>query len=456
MMSKPARVGLLAAVALAAGNMIGTGVFTSLGFQIAGLGTEQSGNVFPILLLWVAGALIAFCGAVSYAELAAAFPRSGGEYNLLGRAYSPMFGFLGGWVSLVVAFPAPIALAAIAFGKYGGGPLGLDESAQKLLAVGAIAALCLVHCFSIRLSSRTQTVLTAFKVLLILAFIVCGLTFSSPNSGSLTWLPSAADVKWLGGPGGFEQLSRWFDALTWVLYAYSGWNAVCYITGELENPKRTLPLAMMLAALGVGLLYTLLNAAFLRAAPVAGLSGVMEVGVIAAEPLFGMTGARFMSGLIAFGLLSALSAMVWAGSRVAQTMGQDYPALAPLRLTSKAGVPVPAVIFQGLLSCGMVFSANPDAIMNYTGFCLQLILLLTAWAVVHVRIRQPELERPYRAWGYPFTPILFCLFVCLNLAAIRARHPHESVYGMGVLLLGAAFYFYARAGQRSTGPSAPA
>jgi len=419
-------------VAIVIGNMVGTGIFSSLGFQVPVL---PSG--FPILLLWLIGGVLAFCGAVNYAELAAAFPRSGGEYQLLSRIYHPGVGCVAGWISLLVGFPAPVAGAALVFGHHlcdiAG---GASDMVARLAAAGLIVLVTGAHLISVMFSGRFQWMATGCKLLLLCVLAAGG--FILAKAQPVSFLPVTGDAALIGS-GGF------FVSLIFVLYTYSGWNAACYIAGEVERPERNVPRALLLGTGVVTLLYLAVNAAMLYAVPMTELAkGGEHLGYVASIHTFGQTGGSMVAALIACGLASAVSAMTWAGPRVSQQMGADYPFLSFLARTNRGGVPVPAVLLQSLLALFMVFAFDVVAIMTRTMFLLEMVLLLTVWGVIHLRIQQPDLPRPYRAWGYPWTTVLFLVMTVFILAFILRTRPEDTRWGLGIVVVGTAFYFLFR------------
>ena len=232
--------------------MVGTGVFTSLGFQVLGIQSP-----FALLMLWIVGGLIALCGAVCYGELAAAMPRSGGEYHFLSQIYHPALGFLSGWVSATVGFAAPTALAALALGQYAKSVWPNLE--PTWLSVAVVLALALVHGLSTRAGSRLQVVITALKVAVLVVFIGAGAVVGEGQPLHLA--PAAADWQALLSPA-------FAISLVYVSYAYSGWNAAVYVTGEIHNPQRNLSRILLAGTAVVLLLYVGLNYVFLRSTPV--------------------------------------------------------------------------------------------------------------------------------------------------------------------------------------------
>ena len=427
--------------------MVGTGVFTSLGFQLLGI---QSG--FALLMLWVVGGGIALCGAVCYGELAAAMPRSGGEYHYLSQIYHPALGFLSGWVSATVGFAAPTALAALALGRYAqsvwpalAAPLlpGVACSGASVLAVGVVLALALVHGRSTRAGSRLQVVITTIKVVVLVVFIVVGLGAATPQP--LAFLPDAAGWRALLSPA-------FAVSLVYVSYAYSGWNAAAYLTGEIEQPQRNLSRILLSGTAVVLVLYVGLNFVFLRSTPVGWLKGQLEVGFISANYLFGPAWGRFAGAVIAGLLVSTISAMIFAGPRIVQTMGEDLPALRYLAVRTPAGIPRRALLLQVAITLAFILKPDFQAVLVYAGFVLNLFTFLTVLGVFVLRWRQPELPRPYRAWGYPVTPLIFLALSAWTLIFIVKDKPTESLYGLATVASGLLVYFLARRGR----PAPPA
>lgn len=416
---------LSGAIAIVVGNMIGVGVFTALGFQVTDL---PSG--FAILVLWITGGLVAFCGAACYAELVAMFPRSGGEYHLLRSAFHPLPGFLSGWTSMVAGFPAPVALAASAFGAYFSG--SVINADPTTLGIALILIVTAIHLVNVALSSRFQSFATLGKGLLIIALIIAGFSVGEPQP--VSFLPTMASDWQMLGSGGFA------IALMWVHYSYEGWNGAAYIAGEVRNPQRNVPIALMSGTGIVMLLYIGINAAFLHAAPIDAMKGNPEVGLVAAQHIFGEEGGKIMGGLISLGLISAVSAMTWAGPRVSARIGEDYPLLRILARRSKLGAPVVATLLQSGLAIIILVSARFEQILMYVEAMLLLSSTATVAAVIWLRIRHPELERPYKAFAYPLTPLLFLSVTSYTLFWAAQRHPWESLTGVLFLVIGGGIY----------------
>lgn len=404
--------------------MIGTGVFTSLGFQVAEIPS-------PLLILgiWLLGGLISLCGGLCYAELASALPRSGGEYHLLTQLYHPVAGFLAGWISLTAGFAAPVALAAMAFGAYGSRVVeGLDA---RLVAVALVIAICLVFLAPMRLGSRFLAIFVAFKVAMLVALSAAALGVSTGHGSEL--LPRPDDLSWgLLGPAAI--------ALIFVLYSYSGWNASIYIVNEVQEPKKSVPRSVILGTVAVTLLYVALNAAFLYSAPMSELSGELEVGLIAARFIFGQGGGDLMALLICIGLVSSISAMTWAGPRVAMVMGEDYALLRPLSVRSRHGVPYVAVLLQTAVVLALILSSTFEAVLTYMEVLLIVSSSLTVAGVFVLRARGAASAAEYRTWGYPWTPLVFLGMSLFVVVFVVWQRPVEALRGAATLGAGIVMY----------------
>jgi APA family basic amino acid/polyamine antiporter len=410
-------IGYYTALAIVVANMIGTGVFTTLGLQATELGTS-----FALLTLWVLGGAIALCGALSYAELAAALRRSGGEYHFLSRIYHPVLGGMAGWVSMVVGFAAPVALAAMALGRYAA---SLVPVPPPLTAVIAILAVTGLHAVNVQLGTRFQVVTTALKLVLIAVFCAAGL-LAEPVAGFRIGPPGSAAV---------EVFSSGFAlSLIYVSYAYSGWNAATYVASEVYEPQRVLPRALLHGTVLVTLLYVLLNLVFLRTIPMAQLAGTVEVGALSAFQVFGPRAGAIISAMLCLLLISTISAMVLAGPRVVQVMGEDLPALRALSARTRGGAPYRAILLQQALALGFVLTDSFEGVLSYAGFTLNLFTMLTVVGVFVLRHMAPGLPRPYRVWGYPFTPGAFVIVSLVTLGAVVLERPMAAFAGIGTVL----------------------
>jgi APA family basic amino acid/polyamine antiporter len=423
----PRYISPFAATCLVVANTIGTGAFTSLGFQAMEI---KSG--FALLCLWFVGGIFALCGALVYGELGAAMPRSGGEFHYLSQIYHPMLGFLAGWVSITVGFAAPIAATAIAFGQYFSYIFpGLSPTA---VAPVVVIIISLIHAHNLKLGSNFQSSLTVLKVLLIVVLIVCGLFLVEPQPIQLLALPEDFQLIFS---------SPFAIALVYVTYSYSGWNASIYIAGELKEPEKNLPRSLFLGTFLVMVLYLLLNLTFLRIIPLNELAGKLEVGYLAATRIFGTQGGEIMSLFISLGLLSSMSSMIWAGPRVTQAIGEDIPFFQRFAKKNARGIPYYAILLQLSLILVLVLTSTFETVVTYLGFTLTLSSFLAVLGVFIHRLKFPDAPRPYKTWGYPLTPILFLVISLWMLIYIFGVKPVESLSGLATMALGLPIYYIA-------------
>ena len=440
------KLGLWTAAAIVVANMIGVGIFASTGYQAADL---QDPGV--ILAAWVVGGVLALAGATSYGELGAMMPRAGGEYVYLREAYHPAVGAMSGWVSLFAGFSAPIATAALTFGKYTGvvWPALGGAVAAKALGVGLILAMTALHSFDTVIGGRVQAAFTAAKVILIAAFIAAGLAF-----GTGDWDHFATRGDGLAGVGS----EAFAMSLYWVMLAYAGWNAAAYITSDLDRPQRTLPRALLLGTGLVMALYVLANITFLYALSPEALGGpgplppVEEVGSAAGNALFGARIGDLFATLIALALMSSVSAMVMAGPRVYAAMAEDHALPGVLARRTRRGTPAIAIAVQGVLASAFVLVGELKPLVAYIGFTLSIFAALAVAAVIVLRFTRPDAPRPYKTTLYPLTPVLF-VAVSIWAAYVQIKgNPTNAALGGGTILAGLLVYWISARARRRSSP----
>jgi basic amino acid/polyamine antiporter, APA family len=424
-------IGFVTASSIVIANIIGTGIFTSLGFQLVDI---QSG--FPLLMLWIIGGITALCGALCYGELSAALPRSGGEYHFLSEIYHPALGFMAGFVSATVGFAAPIALAAMAFGKYFVGVF--DVGSPVVLSFVVVWVVTLFHLQNLQIGSAFQNVWTIVKLLLIGALIAAG--FLVEPKQEITFLPQASDTISIFG-GAFAV------ALVYVMYSYSGWNASSYIIGEVKKPEKNVPRSLLAGTLIVIAAYVFLNAIFLATTPQEEMRGQLEVGLIAGKHIFGANGGRVAGAIICLGLVSAISSMTWIGPRVSMSMGEDHWLLRLLGRKNPHGIPTNAIVLQVLIVNVLLLTRSFESVVQYTQFSLLLCSLFTVLGVMVLRATRPEIARPYRVWAYPLPPIIFAVITLWMMFYLLRSKTIESLAGLATALIGLLLYFCA--GKRS-------
>lgn len=387
-------------------NMIGTGIFTSLGFQVV----PEIGipDPFAILVIWLVGGVISLCGATVYGEIATTINKSGGEYTFLSRLYHPLLGFISGWISIIIGFSAAIAGLSIATGEYFLPIIGSPEDANfigipivKLIGALVIAVIALVQMRGVKVGGIVQNYMTYIKLGLVFTFLALPFFFGGEGKSSgVSFAPSDESFDMI------FSLS-FAGSLVWVMFAYSGWNASSYIVGNLENPKKNLPFSLMIGTLIVTVLYLLLNAVFMHVATFDELAFQVDLGNVVAEKLLGGKASLFFSAVFSLALVSGVNAMFIAGPRVAQQMGKDHSLFKALGRESSGGAPRIAILVMAVISIILVFTVPFDDIIKFTGFTLSVFALLTVFGIFILRAKKMATENTVRAWLYPLSPIVF-------------------------------------------------
>lgn len=421
-----AKIGWVTAAAIVVANMVGTGAFTTLGFQLS-----YFSSTWAIMLLWVAGGVVALTGAFTYAEIATRLPRSGGEYHFLSKIYHPFLGYLSGWVSITVGFAAAISLAAMAIGSYLENFLPFSG---RWIASLSIIIVAFVHSYDLKQSSRFQNILTAFKVLLVIGLISAGFILTPTEPNSFQW----------HGIHIWDKVMQpaYAVSLVYVIYAFSGWNAAAYITDEIEDAPKNLPKALIWGTSLVSVLFILLQLAFLRQAPIEALQAKVEVGQVVSSIMFGETGGQVVSFLIAGLLIAGISAMIWVGSRVTRTMAEDHSMWQYFSGDNRKGVPVRALWLQAGISVFLVSTSSFEQVLLYSGFVLQLFTILTVFGLFKLRKNRVGEENAFLSPLFPWLQIVFLIFNVFVLTFLLIDKPFESMLGLLNLLAGAISYFW--------------
>jgi len=433
-------VGLRSATALVVANMIGAGIFTTTGFQAEALG--HPGYIF---LLWIVGGILALCGALCFAELGAAMPEAGAEYVYLRETYGQAFAFMSAFVSLVAGFSAPIAAAAEGFVKYAAHfvPILAEDTqligqlhSSDLVALILVWSLVAMHSIGVRVGIGFTDLVTLFKVTGILAIILAAFAFGKGNLANLTTVsPEFYDLSTV------DTFSAFATSLIFVTFCYLGWNASAYLAAEMKHPQRDLPRSLLLGTALVTALYLAINAVYFYGAATHEMAGTVEVGITSATTLFGPTGVALVTSVICVSILASASAMTVAGPRVYYAFGKDC---APLRFLArtgpKTGAPTPALVLQGVVISIIIFMGNIDQIIQYAGFTLTLFSSLAVACVIVLRIRRPDMPRPFRVWGYPWPPLLYLsVSVWVMVWAAHAR-PIESFLALATVCAGGLLF----------------
>jgi APA family basic amino acid/polyamine antiporter len=432
------KLGLFPATNIVIANMIGAGIFTTSGLLMSGLN-----NPVLMIILWTAGGIIALCGALSYGELGAAMPGAGGEYLFLSKLYSPLFGFLSGWVSFIVGFSAPIAASALGFSEYftravPGLSVWLQDNGimgpvltRKFLAVSVILIFTFIHYRGIKYGARIQNALTLLKILLIVILLTAG--FSS-GKGDFSNFAEGGNL-----PGG---LAGWKTAglsLMWIMFAYSGWNASTYLGAEIKNPSRNLPGSLIYGTIIVMILYLGINVLYVYGINPDAMKGVISVGGLAMGNLFGKSAEVLFSILIAFALFSSLSAFIIIGPRVYYSMAKDglfFKSAA--RIHKKFKVPSNSILLQCLIAIILVLSGTFEQILTYMGFALGIFPVLTVLGIWKLRKNNPE---ALRIKGFPVPQIIYIAAGIMILLLSFLERPLESSVALLTVFIGIPVYF---------------
>ena len=439
------RLGPLDAAAIIVSNVIGTGLLFAPS-QVA----ASVPSALPFLSTWLAGGLLAFAGAMAYAELAALRPRAGGEYVYLKEAFGPSAAFLTGWTSFVAGFSGAIATSAVVLAFYLGrfipaagnstpfltlpivpGVFELNLSPQSMVAIAAIFGMSWIHLRGVGPGRLVMDVLAVLKVGAFVLFIALGFSVGTGTVANLTQPGPAAATGWL-------------LALIPVMYAYSGWNAATYVAEEVRDPGRNVPRALALGTVAVVLIHVLMNALYVYVMPVADLGRVQgSVLDFVADGLLGAAAGNTMGVVSIVSLLASISAMTFAGPRVYFAMARDglfFRRAAAVHTRYKT--PAAAIIAQALWSSLLVLSAKADALLTYTGFAIVLFSGVAVVSLFVLRARQPLAERPFRAWGYPVAPAIYVVASAAILLNGLVRAPGPTGAGALVILAGVPLYFF--------------
>jgi len=414
------------AIAIVVSNMIGTGVYTSLYLQAAGIN-----SVFALLFIWITGGIVAICGALTYGELAARIPRSGGEYTFLSELFHPSFGFLSGFISMTIGFAAPMAISAIALGSYANNFLPISP---MIIAIGTIVILTALNSSSFRIGANFNFAATTINVLLIIGFCIFGL-FKGHHEG-FSFTVNAGDFKQVFSPA-------FAISLVYVSFAYSGWNSASYITHQIKNPVKNLPFILIIGTLIVITLYTLLNFIFLYSTPI---PDIIEKGkdfaYLCANNIFGETGGRLVAILISIGLIASINSLLILGPRVTQALTLDYKAIKGLGVENKHGAPVWATLLLTLIALVLIWTSTFQQIMTMIGFTLGIFTIASVSGIFILRHRlKKNGENIYHTFGYPYIPLLFILIEGCMMVFVLLNDPKPSIAGITLTLSGFVFYY---------------
>ena len=436
-------LGWWGAVSIVVGTIIGSGIFLVPKAMILAVGSPSMA-----LFVFVFGGLLSMAGALTYAELSAAMPEAGGEYVYLREAYGPLYGFIYGWTQLWVARGGSVATLATGFFYYLANfapqleavlaripmPAGpdLEIRAGQLLAMAVIAFLGILNYFGVRVGGNVQIFLTVVKVASLAAIILLGLASSQGRAGNL-----ATSVPVAGGLSGF------FAALVAVLWAYDGWNNVSMVASEVKRPQRYLPLALIAGTLVVMAIYLLASLAYFYVLTAAEVSASDRVAAEMMRRIWGETGASAVSVAAMISIFAALNGSILTGSRVPFAMARDglfFARIAHVHPSHRT--PSVSILVLTIWSMLLVLSGRYEQLFTYVIFASWILYGMAGASVIVLRRKRPDLERPYRALGYPVVPVLFVLVAVALIVSTLRESPRESLMGLGLIFAGLPFYFY--------------
>jgi APA family basic amino acid/polyamine antiporter len=439
------QIGLFSAVMLIAGDMIGTGIFISTGAIAETLPTPGG-----VLLVWLFGGLLALTGALTCAELSASLPYAGGDYIYIREAYGKVMGFLSGWSSFLVTFSGAIAFLAVILNGFVSFFIPALGSQEVLLSIplpfipinanvgmffsmGVVLLLSGLHCLGVRQGTLMQNILTILKIGALLGIIVFGALLGNGNTSHFEPL---FDWQKIGN------LSLFGAAFIPVIFAYSGWNAVTYIAGEVKEPETNLPRALMYGVLIVMALYLAINAVYIYAVPVTEMKGALRMSEVATTALFGLKTSAWITGIITISILGALNVVTMIGPRIYYAMAKDGVFFQRLTYVHpNFGTPTKAILLQALWSCLLILTNTWGTLFTYVSVVITLFSAFTVGSVIVLRFKRPELKRPYRLWGYPVVPLLFVLIHLWIVWGSVTERPKESLIGLFIVCLGIPVYW---------------
>ena len=417
------KIGWKTATAIVVSNMIGTGVFTTLGFQVVELQ-----NTVTIFLLWLIGGVLALFGAFCYAELGTFFKGNGGDYIYLSKTYHPILGYLSSWISLVIGFSSPVSLAALAMAKY---MSVFQGDFGTFFAIAVILMVALALSFSLSLSGKFHNFFTFIKVSFVVVLIIIGVLLSqNPVHTSINFNSS------------WEQeilFPAFATSLVFVTYAYTGWNSASYIAGEIDKPQKNLPKSLIVGTVFVTFCYVFINYIMLKHAPIEALKGKEDVMGIAANYMFGTTFGKIVNVFIALQLVATISGYLWVGSRITQATASENKLWSFLAIKNKKNIPVRAIFAHAIIAIIIISTGSFKQIFLYTAFVLQLLSTLAISTAFFLKKSNRKLFKSN--WFYLF-PAVFVLFSFYILYFTFISNPKESLVGLAIVLIGIILYLF--------------
>ncbi|HEX9780947.1 MAG TPA: amino acid permease [bacterium] len=445
-------LGLGDATLLIIGCIVGVGIFRTSSSIAAHVPSPAL-----ILALWLIGGAVSLCGALCYAELAAMFPRSGGDYVYISEIYGRFWGFLFGWTKLFVERTGTIAILAFVFAEYLGRMVPLSAGAMRAIATAAILLLTAVNVLGIRWGTLVQNVFTILKIGALAAVIAAGVWIASggaqPLGDGLT--AGAGGVDWSLGPLEPSMLPAMGVAFVFVLWTFGGWTESAYVADEVRDPTRNIPRSIIRGLLAVTGLYILVNWSYLVAIPAPLLAERPLVAADTLQAAIGGAGTTLISAMVVCSAFGALNGYILTGARILYALGRDHEIFARLgAVHPRFRTPAVALWMNAAIAIALVLTRTFDQIMIYSTVAISVFFTMAVYGLILLRRTRPDATRPYRAWGYPFSPILYCLVMAAFILSVCAKEPEQAVFGFAWLAAGAPLYWASlRLTRSSPGPA---
>ncbi len=435
-------LGLGDATMLVVGCIIGVGIFRTA----SSIATHLQ-NPWLILGLWLFGGLLSLCGALCYAELAALFPKSGGDYVYISKIYGRFWGFLFGWTKLFIERTGTIAILGVVFAEYLARILPQGPATLRGVATAAIVGLTAVNVAGVRWGKYVQNIFTSFKVVALVLLIGTGFwTLATHPIVSTPWMSPAMNLSVVPSMG---------MALIFVLWTYGGWTEAAYVAEEVKQPTRNVPIAIVGGVLFCTLLYVMVNASYLLLIPIERLPETPLVAASLMQQVFGETGSTLIVGLIACSAFGALNGYILTGARILYALGKDHTLFSRLgKIHPSFHTPERALWTNAAIAICLVWTKTFDQIMTYSTVVISIFFVLCVFGVIRLRHSQPSAPRPYKAWGYPLSPILFCLTLIGFIIDVCLKEPKECLFGFGLLVPGFFLYRYSERMRSTLQPAA--
>ena len=461
-------LGLLDATMIVAGSMIGSGIFI-----VSSDITRHVGSAGWLVLVWLITGFMTITAALSYGELSSMFPKAGGQYVYLREAFNPLAGFLYGWSSFAVIQTATIAAVGVAFSRFtaylipavGEGNILLDLgflriSAAQVLAIALIIFLTYTNTKGVKGGKIIQTTFTSTKLLALFGLIILGFLLTKNNFWNANWQTGFSTLQDLGADGQGKVATGWQSisglvfigaiaaAMTGSIFSSDAWNNVTFIAGEIKNPKRNIGLSLFLGTLVVTIIYVSANLMYLYVLPLDGIAFAKNdrVAVVAAEQFLGTDlGPYVIAILIMISTFGCNNGLILAGARVYYTMANDGLFFKKTGTLNKHAVPEYALWAQCIVASILCLSGRYGDLLTMISFVVVIFYALTIIGIFVLRKKRPDIERPYKAFGYPVLPVIYILLALAFCIALVFASPTYSLWGLLIVLIGIPIYFVALA-----------